>query len=251
MLTYLEEIVAARTMEDVWPIHCEAMAEFGFNRVLYGMTRSRSRDSFGNREDFLILTNTDDSYTDTFVEHGLYKHAPMMRWVLHNTGAMSWSWLRENANSFSEKELAVIAFNKEQNVNAGYSVSFQDVTPRSIAAIALMADPEVGQDEVDAMWAERGREIVAMNNVLHLKVMQLPYTAARKTLTKRQRETLEWVGEGKTTQDIGIIMGLTPATVEKHLRLAREALDVETTAQAVVKASFQNQIFLIDGLNAA
>jgi LuxR family transcriptional regulator len=41
-------------------------------------------------------------------------------------------------------------------------------------------------------------------------------------------------------------MDLTPATVEKHLRLARESLDVETTAQAVLKASFQNQIFLLE-----
>ena len=40
--------------------------------------------------------------------------------------------------------------------------------------------------------------------------------------------------------------------VEKHLRLAREALDVETTAQAVLKASLQRQIFFggsyIDGM---
>ena len=84
-----------------------------------------------------------------------------------------------------------------------------------------------------------------MNNILHLKVIQLPYTAARKTLTERQREALEWVGMGKTNQDIATIMGLTAATVEKHLRLARQALDVETTPQAVVKASFQNQIFLV------
>jgi LuxR family transcriptional regulator len=41
-------------------------------------------------------------------------------------------------------------------------------------------------------------------------------------------------------------MGLTAATVEKHLRLAREALDVETTAQAVLKAAFYNQMFTID-----
>ena len=65
-------------------------------------------------------------------------------------------------------------------------------------------------------------------------------------LTNRQREVLEWVGDGKTTQDIATIMDLTPATVEKHLRLARESLDVETTAQAVLKASFQNQIFLLE-----
>ena len=58
-------------------------------------------------------------------------------------------------------------------------------------------------------------------------------------------EVLEWVGDGKTTADIATIMGLTLATVEKHLRLARESLDVDTTAQAVLKASFQNQIYVL------
>jgi hypothetical protein len=43
-----------------------------------------------------------------------------------------------------------------------------------------------------------------------------------------------------------VIMGLTSATVEKHLRLAREALAVDTTAQAVLKASFSNQMFVLD-----
>ena len=38
--------------------------------------------------------------------------------------------------------------------------------------------------------------------------------------------------------------GIDPATVEKHLRLARKVLGVETTAQAVIRAAFQNQIFL-------
>ena len=85
-----------------------------------------------------------------------------------------------------------------------------------------------------------------MNNVAHLKLTNLPYSTARRNLTSRQREALEWVGEGKTTQDIATIMGLTPATIEKHLRLAREALNVETTAQAVLKASFQNQIFVLE-----
>ena len=55
-----------------------------------------------------------------------------------------------------------------------------------------------------------------------------------------------WVGDGKTTQDIALLMGLTPATVEKHLRLARDNLNVETTAQAVLKAALQNQMFVIE-----
>ena len=79
----------------------------------------------------------------------------------------------------------------------------------------------------------------------HLKLLNLPHANSRRPLTKRQREVLEWVGDGKTTADIATIMGLTPATVEKHLRLARESLDVDTTAQAVLKASFQNQIYVL------
>jgi LuxR family transcriptional regulator len=81
---------------------------------------------------------------------------------------------------------------------------------------------------------------------VHLKIMTLPVSLPNQALTRRQREALEWVGDGKTMQDIAQIMGLTQATIEKHLRLARETLNVETTAQAVAKAAFQNQMFVLE-----
>ena len=137
MIEYIERITASQTMEDVWPIHCEAMAQFGFNRVLYGMTRSRTRDSLGSAEDFLILTNLSEDYTYPFIEQGLYKHAPMMRWVLNNSGAMSWNWVQQHISELTIEQRQVIDFNNEHNVFAGYSVSFQEVSARSIAAIAL------------------------------------------------------------------------------------------------------------------
>ena len=46
----------------------------------------------------------------------------------------------------------------------------------------------------------------------------------RRALSPRQRESLEWVADGKTTQDVALLMGVSAAMVEKHLRLAREAL---------------------------
>lgn len=44
-------------------------------------------------------------------------------------------------------------------------------------------------------------------------------------------------------------MGLTVASVDKHLRFARESLGVETTAQAILKAAFQIQIVCCGPLN--
>jgi DNA-binding CsgD family transcriptional regulator len=80
-------------------------------------------------------------------------------------------------------------------------------------------------------------------HLMHLKIVQLPMANRRRQLTERQREVLEWVADGKTAQDIGVIMGISPAMVEKHLRLARQALDVDTTAQAVAKGTMLNRIF--------
>ena len=50
-------------------------------------------------------------------------------------------------------------------------------------------------------------------------------------------------------QDICVLTGLSMSAVEKSLRRARDALMVETTAQAVAKASFLNQMFTIDGMD--
>lgn len=245
---YLQALTNAQSMEELWDMHSKKMAEYGFDRLLYGFTRYRTSKSLGDPEDFIILTNHSPAYTDVFMGQGLYFHAPMVKWVLENEGAASWSILREMAQTgtLSDSERRVLEFNISLDVKAGYSVSFKSISPRAKGAIALTARAEITQEEIDAVWEEHGDEILVMNNVCHLKIMTLPYSAPSRTLTKRQREALEWVGDGKTTQDIALLMGLTPATVEKHLRLARESLSVETTAQAVMKAALQNQMFVIE-----
>jgi LuxR family transcriptional regulator len=131
-------------------------------------------------------------------------------------------------------------------VHAGYTISFKSVSSRAKGAISLCGRADLSQDALDQIWAEQGDDIVLMNNLVHLKILTLPIPLQNQNLTPRQREALEWVGDGKTMQDIAQIMGLTQATIEKHLRLARETLNVETTAQAVAKAAFHNQMFVLE-----
>ncbi|MDT8328425.1 MAG: LuxR family transcriptional regulator [Roseovarius sp.] len=241
-------LLNSTSMEELWSLHTKYMADYGFDRLIYGYTRYRTPTSLGNPDDFVILTNHSNKYTDVFIGGGLYFHAPMVRWALQNDGACSWSRLKEmNANGkMSAEEQKVYEFNRAQNVEAGYSISFKSLSPRTKGAIALTARPGMTQSEVDDMWQSVGEGILALNNLAHLRILSLPYTAPGRSLTSRQREVLGWVGDGKTVQDIAVLIGLTPATVEKHLRLARAALNVETTAQAVLKAAFQNQIFILE-----
>ncbi|WP_375256270.1 autoinducer binding domain-containing protein [Yoonia sp.] len=243
----VDRLTKAASVEELWCIHQQLMAECGFDRLLYGYTRYRTSNGLGDPRDWVILSTQKPEYMKAFIDDGFYHNAPMIQWALENDGACSWRWLTETASrgNLTPAEMRVMAFNKSMQVTAGYTVSFRSVSQRSKGAIALTAKPGLTQDQVDNMWAENGDAIIVMNNVLHLKLLSLPYSGERK-LTTRQREVLQWVGDGKTTQDIAVLLGLTPATIEKHLRLARQTLDAETTAQAILKAAFYNQMFGAD-----
>ena len=245
---YLKRLLNAQEIETLWDMHTRRMADYGFDRLIYGYTRYRTATSLGDPEDFVLLTNHAPDYTDTFLGDGLFHHAPMVRWALEHDGACSWSVMQDmiSSGTLSDEERKVVAFNRSHGVVAGYSISFKSMSPRSKGAIALTARADLSQADVDATWAEHGDDITVLNNITHLRILSLPYVSPGRSLTKRQREVLEWVGDGKTVQDIAILLELTPATIEKHLRLAREALCVETTAQAVLKAAFQNQMFVLD-----
>ncbi len=243
---YLDFVIRAKSLEELWPAHVEQMAQYGFDRIIYGHTRFKTDTSLGDPEDFLILTNHDNAYLNGFLDQGLYFHAPMVQWALKNEGACSWNEAQKmlGKNELSPEAIQVLEFNSKLKMKSGYTISFHSSNKRFKGAVSLAGEPSLSQDDVDALWKTHGRDLELMNNIAHLKITSMPYVPPNRALTKRQREALEWVGDGKTTQDIAMLLGLTTATVDKHLRLARESLSVETTAQAVLKAALHNQIFM-------
>lgn len=56
------------------------------------------------------------------------------------------------------------------------------------------------------------------------------------TLSPRQTECLFWVQEGKSSRDIGVILGVSHRIVERHIFRACQKLGVRTRLQAVIRA---------------
>lgn len=86
------------------------MAEYGFDRIIYGFSHFMSKTSLGDPDDFVLLTNHDPKYMNLFIGSGLYRDAPMVRWALNNVGACSWGYLWDElaSGSLSEREKQVI-----------------------------------------------------------------------------------------------------------------------------------------------
>lgn len=245
MIDKVERLLKADTVEAVWAVLTAQMDDHGFDRLFYGYTQNQTAEGLGHLNDLLVLSNHDEEYLDGFLRQRMYLSAPMTQWAVGNFGAMPWSWIDEHRDSLSREALDVVAFNHKHDVVAGYTVSFPESTRRHRAAIALTARRGLTQCDVEHIWRDHGREIEALVYVAHLKLKSLPYPEEMQKLSTRQREVLEWICDGKTTGEVAEIMGLTRPTVEKHLKNARDSLAVKTTAQAILKASMQKQIFVL------
>jgi len=249
LLPYL----AMDCVDALWAHHTGVMAEFGFDRLFYAFNAFRGAGLYDNPEDALLLTNMPTEYVEAYVDGGMFRDGVMLRWAVKNIGAASWRDVYQDMlqEPLSKGQQAMQELNARHGLVAGYTISFPMAIKNANAGIGLVARRGLTQDDVDEIWAEHGEIIQIINHVAHLCILQLPAAGQRRLLTARQAEVLELVADGKTMQDIALLLGRNVATVEKHLRGARDALGVETTAQAVRKASVLNQIFRLDRTGGA
>ncbi|MFB2593597.1 LuxR C-terminal-related transcriptional regulator [Paracoccus sp. p4-l81] len=135
-------------------------------------------------------------------------------------------------------------------LRAGYLIVLQP--PGQHHGLMSLAASGLRQHQLEQVWVDQGAVIHALCQIAHLRITTMPPPDGRfaghdPTLSPRQREVLEWVAVGKTVADVAAILGLRPATVEKHLRLARQMLGAETTTQAVMTATLRDHIFNLPG----
>lgn len=71
----------------------------------------------------------------------------------------------------------------------------------------------------------------------------------RGTVTERERQILRWVREGKSNQQIGTVLGISPLTVKNHIQKILRKLGAGNRAQAVAQALAQNLIDPADRLS--
>jgi LuxR family quorum-sensing system transcriptional regulator CciR len=65
-------------------------------------------------------------------------------------------------------------------------------------------------------------------------------------LTDRQRDCLLWAARGKSDWEISRILGVSPETVIRHIKMARERYDVGKRTQLVIHALFDGIISFQD-----
>jgi DNA-binding CsgD family transcriptional regulator len=87
-------------------------------------------------------------------------------------------------------------------------------------------------------------EVLSAYYCAEARRLQCVSAGSRARLSSRQRECLAWVRHGKSSAEIGDILGISAQTVDEHIAEACRKLGVRTRVQAAVEASLQG---IIDG----
>ena len=94
---------------------------------------------------------------------------------------------------------------------------------------------ELDETEAKLVWVSH-----AANGVIANLAAQKNAPKMARDLTEREREVLRWTSLGKTSSEIGIILGITTRTINFHVTTIMVKLDAVNKTQAVVKAVMLN-----------
>ena len=101
-----------------------------------------------------------------------------------------------------------------------------------------MASVHIGVDEAELDPTVGGAVQMAGSVVAeHLLALDAPYPAAPAdaALTRRERDAMRFVAEGKTDWELGVILGVSEATARFHVDNARRKLGAVNRAHAVAR----------------
>ena len=237
----LARIIRTSSVADVWRQYCAEMETLGLDLILYGSSRLPLMQS-GRMDDALILMNGPDAYAETFLNEKYYLQSMTFEWGrTRERGFVTWSEaVRQNGAHPSPKVAELDTLNATYNVQDGYMGSLNFLIPGTSGVIAMSSSKGMSRESATTFWQRVGEAVEILSETMHLRIASLPQIGLFPPLTSRQLEVLYWYAEGKLVQDVATIMGISSGTVEKHMRMARVALDAETTAHAVRKATSLN-----------
>jgi DNA-binding CsgD family transcriptional regulator len=166
------------------------------------------------------------------------RHDPARAQAILRAGSVQWRRVFPHVRDPEHK--AFVLASREQGYKDGVTTPIHG--PQGCVAIMMFAASHtINLDGED----EEALSHVAM--ALHQRVRRLTAAALVGTpdpvrLTEREIECLQWVLEGKTNWEIGVVTGVTARTVQFHLANAARKLGVFNRVQAAVGALVRGDV---------
>jgi LuxR family quorum-sensing transcriptional regulator LasR len=204
-------------------------ADLGFEQVLFAVLKNKTKPL----EEAYIRSNYSKAWRTTYDNQKLGYIDPTVRYAMLHSKPLFWT-----PNTFiQQREKDLYEEAQSHGLKAGVVFPIHGVNGEFgmiTFASARLASKRT-QDEILEVLPELSlfRDYVYETSIPYTK----NYRAENEVhLTPREFEVIKWVKEGKSSWEIGKILGCSEATVNFHINNLRLKFNVHNRQQAVIKA---------------
>lgn len=241
--SFTGKLDAARDVDGCLDALLESVQELGFTSVIYDFAPvPRSPDGMMIVPNILRIRNVPASFVELWCRDGYYGIDPVQQICLDCSIPFVWSHF-SNDHSILERPLRrehqpVVSYLKDTRLTCGATVPIHMADGALATVTAIRIDSE--RDFLgDARLRLGTLSMLAqhLHGAVYGRLDRRSRRSAAVRLTDREIECLRWAAEGKTAQDIAVILDRSLATVCLHLSNAARKLDAANRAQAIARAA--------------
>jgi len=218
--------VDAASEEEIFSSVASIVHELGFQYCSFGL----HLPAVGRATHDLWFTDYPQSWQDRYLGHDYLAIDPVIKSALRAPVPVVWSEdLFSHQRGFWEEARA-------HGVRHGWTMSMHGRHGETGLISMSRGDPELSTDELDEIEGKLVWLSHVANSAIDGVVSNRDVEPVVQELTAREREVLRWTAAGKTSGEIGIILGISARTVNFHVTSILEKLHAVNKTQAVVKA---------------
>jgi DNA-binding CsgD family transcriptional regulator len=218
----------------------ESARDEGFGEVAFGALTYQERLHLPGHPAPAIAMNFPEHWRNHYFEKKYYEVDPVVRRTPTLPGPFLWSQLAERFRLHPNEQL-VLDEAREAGLKNGLSVPL--FGPWGRVAVVSFASRFDDADPIRRMGY-----LHALASQFHVAFAGLAQGVESSRppveLSAREKDCLRWTAEGKSSWDIGMILGISENTINFHIKNAMRKLETTSRTVAVVKAIRLNLIEL-------
>jgi LuxR family quorum-sensing system transcriptional regulator SolR len=236
MNTWREEItgglLGARNHAEAFEWVTRYGNELGFEHCAYGMRAPLPI----SRTPFSLLSNYPECWQRRYKERNYLLIDPTVRHGLGSTSPILWPTDPVDGREFWEEAWAA-------GLRHGWAQASRDASGAVGMLSFARAEERITASELDHIESKMALLAQTAHIVLSSFLMPSVLPESTRKLSLREREILRWTAEGKTSYEIGSILGVTARTINFHVNNAVAKLAASNKTHAVVKAALLGILF--------
>jgi DNA-binding CsgD family transcriptional regulator len=228
---------AARSIAELDTVMTKAFKRFGMTHFSLDQMRDASGALIGQHQ----FGKRPSQWGEHYVKEQHYRHDGLVRHAILNPSPMRWR-AAQTDRDLSRDERRLFGEAREFGLSDGLVTPVHQIDG-CVSAVTVLSGDVLDLSPADEM-AVRMLSLYYCSYGCLLRQQGAIVNPKKHSLTPRQRECLQWARAGKSSWDIGQILGISERTVVFHIEQACKRLGVKTRQQAIMEATVHGLISL-------